>query len=56
MGGGLFVFFHCDLLLIVMAVGVGGAGFVYICFMFSIFAIWVSWFRVDCVPILLFWW
>jgi hypothetical protein len=25
-----------------MGIGVGGAGFVYICFMFSVFAIWVS--------------
>ena len=56
MEGGLCVFFHCDLLLIVMGVGVGGAGFVYICLIFSIFAICVSWSNVVCVPISLFWW
>ena len=54
--GRLYVFFHCDLLLIVIGIGVDGAGFVYICFMFSIFASCVSWSKVVCVPMSLFWW
>ena len=45
-------------LLTVIGVGVGRAGFLYICFMFNVFAtkVCVSWSSVVCVPISLFWW